>query len=100
MTEDYDKAIPISIDMYNRYLPKSHCKVLLSNQIFNWVTKDCTEYHFTILSNNQKQYELFLNAKVHKYFTIFYVKFLKCPMGFYFDINTEKCERDLLMNTK
>ena len=30
INEDY---VPISIDMYDRYLPRSHCKVLLSNQI-------------------------------------------------------------------
>ena len=92
--------IPISIDMYSSYLTESHCKVLSSNQILNRITRNCTEFHFTILSNNEQQCELFLNAKDHRYITIFYVKLLKCPMGFTFDINTERCECDLLMNSK
>ena len=92
------KYIPIFIDM-DKHLPKSHCKVLLSNQIFIWITRNCTEFHFTILSNNEQQCKLFLTAKDYKRFTIFYVKLLKCPMGFSFNINTEKCECDLLMNS-
>ena len=54
----------------------------------------------TILSNNEQQCELFLNAKDYEYITIFYVKLLKCPMGFTFDGTTERCECDLLMNSK
>jgi len=96
ITENF---IPIFIDV-DRDLPKSHCKVLLSNQIFIWITRNCTEFHFTILSNNEQQCELFLNAKANRRFTIFYVKLLKCPMGFSFNINTGKCECDLLMNSK
>ena len=92
--------IPISIDMYSKYLTKSHCKVLLSNQIFKCITRNCTQFHFTILSNNEQQCELFLNAKDYKYITIFYVKLLKCPMGFSFNLSTERCECDVLMNSK
>ena len=98
--EDIIETVPISIDMYSSYLTESHCKVLSSNQILNQVTKICTGFHFIILSNNEQQCELFLNAKDYKYITIFYVKLLKCPMGFAFDDTTERCECDLLMNSK
>ena len=102
MNDDYDsiKSVPISTDMYSRYLTDTHCKVLLSNQILKWITRNCTQFHFTILSNNEQQCELFLNAKDYNYITIFYVKLLKCPMGFSFDISTERCECDVLMNSK
>ena len=100
IAEDIIETIPISIDMYSSYLTESHCKVLSSNQILNQVTRNCTGFHLTILSNNEQQCELFLNAKDYKYITIFYVKLLKCPMGFTFDGTTERCECDLLMNSK
>ena len=70
------------------------------SQTFKLITRNCTEFHFTILSNNEQQCELFLNAKDYRYITIFYMKLLKCPIGFYFDINTERCELDLPMNSK
>ena len=53
-----------------------------------------------ILSNNEQQCELFLNAKNNTFITIFYVKLLNCPMGFSLDLEREKCECDLLMNSK
>ena len=100
-TNNIIKTIPISIDMYNsKYLTKSHCKVHLANQIFKWITRNCTTFHFTILSNNEQQCELFLNAKNNTFITIFYIKLLNCPMGFSLDLEREKCECDLLMNSK
>ena len=100
-TNNIINTIPISIDMYNsKYLTKSHCKVHLANQIFKWITRNCTTFHFTILSNNEQQCELFLNAKNNTFITIFYVKLLNCQMGFSLDIEREKCQCDLLMNSK
>ena len=100
LTEAFIKTTPVSVDMYSKYLTMSHCKVILSNQILKWITRNCTQFHFAILSNNEQQCELFLNAKEYKYITIFYVKLLKCPIGFSFDISTERCECDVLMNSK
>ena len=54
-TSNIIKTIPISIDMYNsKYLTKSHCKVHLANQIFKWITRNCTTFHFTIIFNFKK----------------------------------------------
>ena len=100
LTENSITTIPVTIDMYSKYLTDTHCKVILSNQIFKQITRNCTQFHFAILSNNEQQCELFLNAKEYQYITIFYVKLMKCPMGFSFDISTEKCECDVLMNTE
>ena len=102
LTEDFITTMytPVYVDMYRQYLTTSHCRVILSKQILKWITRNCAQFHFAILSNNEQQCELFLNAKVKKYITIFYVKLLKCPMGFSFDISTERCECDVLMNSK
>ena len=93
------KYILGSIEMYNQFLPKSHCKVPLLH-INSWITRNCTKLYYVVLSNNQEQCELFLNARKHKYITIFYIKLLKCPLGFSFDDNTEKCECDSSMQSK
>ena len=96
------KTILISVEMYDALLPKSHCKVPLSSKIFYWLLRNGTEIFFTILSKNEEHCELYLNAKEYEedYDTIFYIKLLKCPMGFLFDDNTEKCECDSSMQSK
>ena len=87
--------------MYDELLSKSHCRAPLSS-IFNWILRNCTEIFFTLLSKNEKHCELYLHAKEYKphYDRIFYVKLLKCPMGFLFDDNTEKCECDSSLQSK
>ena len=96
------KTILISVEMYDASLPKSHCKVPLSSEMFYWILRNCTEILFTILSKNEEHCELYLNAKGYKphHDTIFYIKLLKCPMGFSFDDKTEKCECDSSMQSK
>ena len=96
------KTILISVEMYDALLPKSHCKVPLSSKIFYWIQRNGTEIFFTILSKNEEHCELYLNAKEYEeeFNTIFYIKLLKCPMGFSFDDNTEKCECDSSMQSK
>ena len=49
------ETVPISIDMYSSYLTESHCKVLSLNQILNQISRNCTGFHLTILSNNEQQ---------------------------------------------
>ena len=90
----------VSIQMYDDSLPKSHCKVNIIE--LKRTTRNITKlnYTVTVLSNNEKQCELFFTAKGYKYFTIFYVRLLTCPMGFALDINTEKCECDVSMQSR
>ena len=89
----------VSIEMYDEILPKSHCKVPLSNRN-NWVTRSCTKFFFAVLSNNEKQCELFLYDKEYDHITIFYVQLQACPMGFSFDDIAEKCDCDSSMQSK
>ena len=97
----YLSTYAVLIDMYDVTLPQSHCKVPLLNRDFNWITANCTKFHYTLLSNNEQQCELFLNAFKYKLTaTVFYIKLLPCPMGFSFDVNTEKCECDPMMQSK
>ena len=79
---------------------ESHCKVPWSNKNFNWITRNCTKFYYIILSDNEEKCKLFLNVQNYEYITIFYVKLLKCPMGFLFDTSTGKCECDLSMQSK
>ena len=75
---------------------------LLYNSIIQ-ITRNCTKHSYkTLLTNNDEQCELILIATAYKkyYITIFYIKLLKCPMGFSFNVNTEKCECDSLMQSK
>ena len=39
------QTIPISIDIYSGYLTESQCKVLSSNQILNWITRNCRGFN-------------------------------------------------------
>ena len=89
----------VSTEMYDETLPRSHCKVPLSNKN-NWITRKCTKFFFTVLSNNEEQCELFLYAKGHNRFTILYVQLQVCPMGFSFNDKTEKCDCDSSMQSK
>ena len=92
--------ILISLEMYSEFLPRSHCKLPLSSKTFNVITRNCTKFYYTVLSNNEGQCELFLNARKYEYVTIFYIQLLRCPMGFAIDVKTEKCECDLSMQSK
>ena len=89
------KLHPFSVEMYQNYLPPSHCKVASVSETVGFLGNTCTQLNFTILSLNEKQCELFLNAKDHDYITILYIKLNICPMGFAFII--EKCECDPLL---
>ena len=89
----------VSIEMYDESLPRSHCKVPLSNRN-NWVTRNCTKFFFTVLSNNEEQCELFFYVKRYNNVTILYVHLQVCPMGFSFDVKTEKCDCDSSMQSK
>ena len=92
--------VSISIRMYDDSLPKSHCKIHLSHDNnIKWITRNCTKFHYTVLSNNEEQCQMFLKNEDHKYNIIFYVKLLTCPKGFLLDNDTEKCEWDLLMQS-
>ena len=88
----------VSIEMYDETLPRSHCKVPLSNKN-NWITRNCTKFFFTVLSNNEEQCELFLYDKEYDHITIFYIQLQVCPMGFSFDDKTEKCDCDSSMQS-
>ena len=94
------KNLVISTKMFDERLPGSHCKIPFWNIKLNWITRNCTKLNYTILSNNEEQCELFLNAIEYKHITIFYIQFLPCPMGFSFDLNRERCECDLSMQSK
>jgi len=52
-----------SIDMYDRYLPKSHCKVFLSNQVFIWIIRSSNNtilfHNYIELSQNKGQYMIY-----------------------------------------
>ena len=90
----------ISIRIYDDSLPKSHCKIRLSHDNnIKWITRNCTKFHYTVLSNNEEQCQMFLKNEDHKYNIMFYVKLLTCPKGFLLDNDTEKCECDLLMQS-
>ena len=88
----------VSIEMYDESLSKSHCKVPLSNKN-NWITRNCTKFFFTVLSNNEEQCELFLYTKEYNHITILYIQLQVCPMGFSFDDKTEKCDCDSSMQS-
>ena len=92
--------ILISIEIYTEFLPTSHCKVPLSSKKTNLITRNCTVFYYTMLSNNEGQCELFLNPRQYDYITIFYIQLMTCPMGFALDFETEKCECDLSMQSK
>ena len=96
------KNILISINMHYAFLPKSHCKVPWSKKNFEWITRNCTKFYYTILSNNEEQCELVFSVQNYEYTnsTIFYVKMLRCPMGFSFNTSTERCECDLSLQSK
>ena len=88
----------VSTEMYDETLPRSHCKVPLSNKN-NWITRNCIKYFFTVLSNNEEQCELFLYAKEYNHITILYIQLKLCPVGFSFDDKTEKCDCDISMQS-
>ena len=94
------KGTLISINTQYEFLPKSHCKVSWSTKTFKWITRNCTKFYNAIFSSNEEQCELFFNIQNYEVTTIFYVKLLKCPMGFSFDPNTGSCECDLSMQSK
>ena len=85
--------------MYSELLPRSHCKIPLSSKKFNLITRNCTKFYYTVLSNNERQCKLFLNAIKYNYITIFYIHLLTCPVGFTLDFKTERCECDLSMQS-
>ena len=85
------KTIMLSVAMY--YVVGPHCKVPVPN--YNRITRNCTKLRYTVLANNDKQCELLLVAEKYRYYTaIFYIKLLKCPTGFSFKVNAEKCVCD------
>jgi len=94
--DKFVKLHPVSVEMYQSHLPSSHCKVASVSETFSFLQNTCTQINFTILSSNDKQCELFLNAKEHDYITILYIKLSNCPMGFVF--NMGKCECDPSLN--
>jgi len=91
------KLHPVSVEMYQSHLPSSHCKVASVSETFSFLQNICTQINFTILSSNDKQCELFLNAKEHDYITILYIKLSNCPIGF--ALNMGRCECDPSLKT-
>ena len=63
------------------------------------IMRNCTKLYYTVLSSNERQCKLFLNAIKYNYITIFYIHLLTCPMGFTLDCKTERCECDLSMQS-
>ena len=82
------------------YAEGSHCKVPTSSYNYYQITRNCTKFLYTLLANNDEQCELFLFSKLYKHYAIiFYIKLLKCPLGFSFNVNAEKCACDPVMQS-
>ena len=96
----YHENSLISVEMYNEFLPRSHCRIPLSSKKFNVIKRNCIAFYYTVLSNNERQCELFFNARKYNYITIFYIHLLTCPRGFALDAKAEKCDCDLSMQSK
>ena len=91
------KSVLVSIGMY---VEGSHCKVPTSSYNYYQITRNCTKFLYTLLANNDEQCELFLFTKQYKHYAIiFYIKLLKCPLGFSFNVNAEKCVCDPVMQS-
>ena len=75
-------------------LPKTACKVAHQTDMTNMLNEVCKTLKFTIVSNSSKECELFLTAQpdMHTVYDAFYVKLMKCPIGFILSNGVCNCD--------
>ena len=75
-------------------LPKTACKVVHQTDMTNMLNEVCKTLKFTIVSNSSKECELFLTAQpdMHTVYDAFYVKLMKCPIGFILSNGVCNCD--------
>ena len=94
-----DDTVPISVKIYVKNSPYSVCQVSSMFEAEQRVTQNCTEVNYSILSEDKALCILVLYNTNYRYPTIYYVKLLKCPPGFAFDIIEKSCQCDKILQS-
>ena len=95
---NYEKIIsdklPISAKVYDNDSPHTICKVSSLLEAEQEVYQNCTEVTYNILSENTRHCKLILYNVNYDFPMIYYIKLLKCPAGFSYNILKKKCVCD------
>jgi len=89
--------VPISIKLYVQNSDYSICQVSSMFEAEQPVLQNCTEVNYNILSENNSLCMLVLYNNKYRYSTMYYVKVLKCPAGFSFDVIKKSCQCDEIL---
>jgi len=89
--------ISVILHMQNSDYPI--CQVSSVFETEQHVSQNCTLVNYSILSENNSLCVLVLFNSNYLYPTIYYVKLLKCPPGFSFDVAKKSCQCDKVLQT-
>ena len=88
------KPFILYVETHNAHLPPSPCKVAHQTEVLQTFTHYPKVFNFTIVTDLQKNCELFLTASpcLYDVYEAFYVEILPCPVGF--ELKNGVCDCD------
>ena len=92
-------VVPISVKVHVQNSDYSICQVSSMLEAEQTIKENCTEVNYSILSENNSLCMLVLYNSNYLHSTIYYVKLLKCPPGFSFDILKKSCQCDKILQS-
>ena len=86
-------------ETHSIYLPASACKIAHQNELVQSMVNYKYSNNFTIISEVYDECELFLTAEpyLHRIYSAFYVKLMRCPAGF--TLQSGSCNCDPILDT-